>query len=180
MTKLIHLHPLSEGEDGWKRKRGGFWSWKVAKPPIVRRNCREAKRRLDKSFFEWMLIDSGPAGFYSWEVGGFCDWFFWMNLENEFRSYKGFQTIIVSGSLTAWKWSERTWDTFRSSLKEWKGAERLLQWRVWSWLRMNASGRPNTCKSNGKYSAMDMRVTYGCVTRMQPTLYRRIARGNSD
>ena len=24
-----------------------------------------------------------------------------------------------------------------------------LQWRVWSWLRMNASGRLNTCKSRG-------------------------------
>ena len=29
----------------------------------------------------------------------------------------------------------------------------LLQWRVWSWLRMNASGRLNTCKSNGKVSS---------------------------
>ena len=25
----------------------------------------------------------------------------------------------------------------------------FLQWRVWSWLRMNASGRLNTCKSRG-------------------------------
>ena len=25
----------------------------------------------------------------------------------------------------------------------------IIQWRVWSWLRMNASGRPNTCKSDG-------------------------------
>ena len=24
-----------------------------------------------------------------------------------------------------------------------------IQWRVWSWLRMNASGRPNTCKPSG-------------------------------
>ena len=22
-------------------------------------------------------------------------------------------------------------------------------WRVWSWLRINAGGMPNTCKSNG-------------------------------
>jgi len=29
------------------------------------------------------------------------------------------------------------------------GATNTLQWRVWSWLRMNASGRPNTCKSYG-------------------------------
>ena len=27
--------------------------------------------------------------------------------------------------------------------------EQFLQWRVWSWLRMNASGRLNTCKSRG-------------------------------
>ena len=26
---------------------------------------------------------------------------------------------------------------------------RILQWRVWSWLRMNASYRLNTCKSRG-------------------------------
>ena len=25
----------------------------------------------------------------------------------------------------------------------------IIQWRVWSWLRMNASGRLNTCKSRG-------------------------------
>ena len=27
--------------------------------------------------------------------------------------------------------------------------KQFLQWRVWSWLRMNASGRLNTCKSRG-------------------------------
>ena len=26
---------------------------------------------------------------------------------------------------------------------------KIIQWRVWSWLRMNASGRLNTCKSRG-------------------------------
>ena len=26
---------------------------------------------------------------------------------------------------------------------------KLLNWRVWSWLRLNAGGRLNTCKSNG-------------------------------
>ena len=30
--------------------------------------------------------------------------------------------------------------------RRWKD---ILQWRVWSWLRMNASYRPNTCKSRG-------------------------------
>ena len=28
---------------------------------------------------------------------------------------------------------------------------KFLQRRVWSWLRMNASGKPNTCKSNGNF-----------------------------
>ena len=28
-------------------------------------------------------------------------------------------------------------------------SKQFLQWRVWSWLRMNASGRLNTCKSRG-------------------------------
>ena len=34
----------------------------------------------------------------------------------------------------------------------------FIQWRVWSWLRMNASGRLNTCKSRG--SIMDSNI-YG-------------------
>ena len=56
-----------------------------------------------------------------------------------------------------------------------------LQWRVWSWLRMNASGRPNTCKSSGSRSSNTlMRAAHGCVTRMQPTLYWGIARRNLD
>ena len=29
-------------------------------------------------------------------------------------------------------------------------SKHFIQRRVWSWLRMNASGRPNTCKSRGK------------------------------
>ena len=55
-----------------------------------------------------------------------------------------------------------------------------LQRRVWSWLRMNASGRPNTCKSDGKWPFGAMRVAHGCVTRMQPTQCWRIARRNPD
>ena len=31
-------------------------------------------------------------------------------------------------------------------------AVRKLYWRVWSWLRTNAGGMPNTCKSNGESS----------------------------
>ena len=38
------------------------------------------------------------------------------------------------------------------SLNYWyclRKTKHFLQWRVWSWLRINASGRPNTCKSRG-------------------------------
>ena len=34
------------------------------------------------------------------------------------------------------------WRTYTSNFLKFK-------WRVWSWLRLNAGGRPNTCKSNG-------------------------------
>ena len=57
----------------------------------------------------------------------------------------------------------------------------LLQWRVWSWLRMNASGRPNTCKSRGigvEACFNCRRPAHGCVTRMQPTQNRGITLRN--
>ena len=54
-----------------------------------------------------------------------------------------------------------------------------IRWRVWSWLRMNASGRLNTCKSRGSYLRI-MRPAHGCVTRMQSTFHRGIAQRNLD
>ena len=48
----------------------------------------------------------------------------------------------------------------------------ILQWRVWSWLRMNASYRLNTCKSRGnkrKACFSCWRPAHGWVTRIQPT-----------
>ena len=58
---------------------------------------------------------------------------------------------------------------------------KVIQWRVWSWLRMNASGRLNTCKSNGNIGACTRwRVAHGCVTRMQSTFYWRIAFRNEE
>ena len=47
----------------------------------------------------------------------------------------------------------------------------FLQWRVWSWLRMNASYRLNTCKSRGsmKFACkLWWRPAHGWVTRIQP------------
>ena len=56
-----------------------------------------------------------------------------------------------------------------------------LQRRVWSWLRMNASDRPNTCKSRGSGSKACFacrRPAHGWVTRMQPACNRGITRRN--
>ena len=57
----------------------------------------------------------------------------------------------------------------------------LLLGRVRSWLRMNAGGRLNTCKSNGKARSSNTegtRVAHGCVTRMQPAPDRDKTAGN--
>ena len=52
-------------------------------------------------------------------------------------------------------------------------------WRVWSWLRTNAGGVLNTCKSNGKASACrGTRVANGWVTRGWSALYFGISLGN--
>ncbi len=45
------------------------------------------------------------------------------------------------------------------------------QWRVWSWLRMNASGRPNTCKSNGNREKLAFPLTSGARVRNAYTIY---------
>ena len=86
-------------------------------------------------------------------------------LANEFRS-----------SLTYWEWQRvfkllrqletklsRTIMSTRINLvvniiKNW-------QWRVWSWLRMNASGRPNTCKSRGNREKLAFPLTTGARVR---------------
>ena len=53
-----------------------------------------------------------------------------------------------------------------------------LQWRVWSWLRMNASYRLNTCKSRGSMTEACFswwRPAHGCVTRIESARYSGIA-----
>ena len=55
----------------------------------------------------------------------------------------------------------------------------ILQCRVWSWLRMNASYRLNTCKSRGSMTEACFRwwrPAHGWVTRIQPALVHRITR----
>ena len=59
--------------------------------------------------------------------------------------------------------------------------KQFKQRRVWSWLRMNASDRLNTCKSRGSGgSDTRRRPAHGWVTRMQLTYQRGITRRKSD
>ena len=59
----------------------------------------------------------------------------------------------------------------------------ILQRRVWSWLRMNASYRLNTCKSRGSMLVacnQRWRPAHGWVTRIQPSAYSGIAFRKKD
>ena len=59
--------------------------------------------------------------------------------------------------------------------------KQFKQRRVWSWLRMNASDRLNTCKSRGSGgSDTRRRPAHGWVTRMQLAYQRGITRRKSD
>ena len=61
--------------------------------------------------------------------------------------------------------------------------KQFKQRRVWSWLRMNASDRLNTCKSRGSMICSNTdwwRPAHGWVTRMQLAYQRGITRRKSD
>ena len=63
-------------------------------------------------------------------------------------------------------------DFFASGLSAVRAYNDILQWRVWSWLRMNASYRLNTCKSRGSMKEacfLWWRPAHGWVTRIQPS-----------
>ena len=65
----------------------------------------------------------------------------------------------------------------------WKKYKGILQWRVWSWLRMNASYRLNTCKSRGSMylvCQIRWRPAHGWVTRIQPAHNHGTARRKAD
>ena len=75
-----------------------------------------------------------------------------------------------------WLWTTIT-DSGARIIKQFK------QRRVWSWLRMNASDRLNTCKSRGSMVCSNTdwwRPAHGWVTRMQLTYQRGITRRKSD
>ena len=86
---------------------------------------------------------------------------------------KRFSGLIPS--IEVWLWT--TINGFRSEdIKK-----QFKQRRVWSWLRMNASDRLNTCKSRGSGgSDTRRRPAHGWVTRMQLTYQRGITRRKSD
>ena len=86
---------------------------------------------------------------------------------------KRFSGLIPSKEV--WLWT--TINGFRSEdIKK-----QFKQRRVWSWLRMNASDRLNTCKSRGSTgSNTGWRPAHGWVTRMQLTYQRGITRRKSD
>ena len=74
-------------------------------------------------------------------------------------------------------------DTNKCSLSNKAAVKDLLQWRVWSWLRMNASYRLNTCKSRGSMLVacnQRWRPAHGWVTRIQPALVHWITRRKAD
>ena len=87
----------------------------------------------------------------------------------------GEEILRINTVNRVWLWT--TINGFRSEdmIKQFK------QRRVWSWLRMNASDRLNTCKSRGSTgSNTGWRPAHGWVTRMQLTYQRGITRRKSD
>ena len=61
------------------------------------------------------------------------------------------------------------WELIFSSVTDWAKAlsnkASKLYWRVWSWLRTNAGGVPNTCKSSGLDGVLALlRVSGGRVS----------------
>ena len=87
----------------------------------------------------------------------------------------GEEILRINTVNRVWLWT--TINGFRSEdIKK-----QFKQRRVWSWLRMNASDRLNTCKSRGSTgSNTGWRPAHGWVTRMQLTYQRGITRRKSD
>ena len=52
------------------------------------------------------------------------------------------------------KWIPSLKEWTRNSLRSLILRASNLNWRVWSWLRLNAGGRPNTCKSSGSTESL--------------------------
>ena len=87
----------------------------------------------------------------------------------------GEEILRINTVNRVWLWT--TINGFRSEdIKK-----QFKQRRVWSWLRMNASDRLNTCKSRGSGgSDTRRRPAHGWVTRMQLAYQRGITRRKSD
>ena len=139
----------------------------------------------DNTFIEWMIIDSGPAGLPE-KVSCSAINFFEReeNLENE---ESRFQTINVSWwEIEFWEELSEVWWEYTGSFKRKLRAEALSMknyyngefdpgsgWTLAAGL-IHASRRGSMCSNTCG------RPANGCGTRMQPTFYRGIARGNLD
>ena len=87
-----------------------------------------------------------------------------------------------TGASSDWPWKAKQSKWLALLIFEKKKRDKQ-QRRVWSWLRMNASDRLNTCKSRGsgeQACLLCRRPAHGWVTRMQPALRRGITRRNPD
>ena len=100
------------------------------------------------------------------------------------RQFEKIESLLWASIIR--EWSKSTEQTRHRCVKfrftPWR-KEIFLQWRVWSWLRMNASYRLNTCKSRGSsFLACQgrWRPAHGWVTRIQPSLVHGIARRKAD
>ena len=76
--------------------------------------------------------------------------------------------FVLNRLFRVWAWSRDSSAVFSFCFLPFK---LTLQWRVWSWLRMNAGYRLNTCKSrgnDGEACFLGRRPAHGWVTRIQP------------
>ena len=95
-----------------------------------------------------------------------------MIFEIYFRTNQTKQITEAEKTLTFicqyWTWTSEIREAELLKLGSRKWDQAFINMRVWSWLRMNAGGVPNTCKSNGVKGnfRMDLNlVADGWVTR---------------
>ena len=135
------------------------------------------------------LAEAGLKKVWKFLLKNFADWkklfIFAVPFRKNRRELKSeiFDRLETTNNQNKEGTKERMWRTYKKSPRQKKKKKKkiYLQRRVWSWLRMNASDRPNTCKSRGSGSKACFacrRPAHGWVTRMQPACNRGITRRN--
>ena len=126
----------------------GFFEYFKEKPLRSFWNCIEYAAHQRNAWNETL---SDWVGAWNWR--GFkkiikrlwrttCVDFYWLIDRNYFH----WLMVEITRSLFEKYLSENWWARFGVLNK----ALLILNWRVWSWLRLNAGGRLNTCKSSGE------------------------------